>query len=31
LGRLLAGSGWDLSLLDDSDDRYLAVAVRRQD
>jgi ubiquinone/menaquinone biosynthesis C-methylase UbiE len=31
LGRLLDSSGWDLSLLDDSDHRYLAVAVRRQD
>jgi ubiquinone/menaquinone biosynthesis C-methylase UbiE len=29
LGRLLDGSGWELSLLDDSDARYLAVAVRR--
>jgi ubiquinone/menaquinone biosynthesis C-methylase UbiE len=29
LGQLLDASGWDLSLLDDSADRYLAVAVRR--
>ncbi|WP_329139621.1 class I SAM-dependent methyltransferase [Streptomyces sp. NBC_01476] len=28
LGRLLGGAGWELALLDDSDQRYLAVAVR---
>jgi SAM-dependent methyltransferase len=26
---LLAATGWELTLLDDSDERYLAVAVRR--
>lgn len=30
LGRLLSGAGWELSLLDDSADRYLALAVRRR-
>ena len=29
LGRLLGATGWELLLLDDSDDRYLALAVRR--
>lgn len=29
IGRLLHGAGWDLLLLDDSDTRYLALAVRR--
>ncbi|MFC4031418.1 class I SAM-dependent methyltransferase [Streptomyces polygonati] len=29
LGQLLDGAGWELSLLDDSDERYLAIAVRR--
>jgi ubiquinone/menaquinone biosynthesis C-methylase UbiE len=30
LGRLLDGAGWQLSLLDDSDERYLAIAVRQR-
>lgn len=29
LGRALAETGWELALLDDSEERYLAVAVRR--
>jgi SAM-dependent methyltransferase len=29
LGRLLGAAGWELLLLDDSDDRYLALAVKR--
>jgi len=29
IGPLLAETGWELSLLDDSDERYLALAVRR--
>lgn len=29
LGRLLASTGWELLLLDDSDTRYLALAVRK--
>lgn len=29
LGELLGSTGWDLPLLDDSDARYLALAVRR--
>jgi ubiquinone/menaquinone biosynthesis C-methylase UbiE len=28
IGRILAATGWDLALLDDSDERYLALAVR---
>lgn len=29
IGRLLAATGWELLLLDDSDERYLALAVRQ--
>lgn len=28
IGRILAATGWELALFDDSDERYLAVAVR---
>ncbi|SEN83477.1 class I SAM-dependent methyltransferase [Actinacidiphila rubida] len=28
IGRILAAGGWELELFDDSDERYLAVAVR---
>lgn len=30
IGPLLAATGWELSLFDDADERYLAVAVRRR-
>lgn len=30
LGPLLSATGWELSLLDDSEERYLAVAVRQR-
>lgn len=29
IGRALAATGWELALLDDSEDRYLALAVRQ--
>jgi ubiquinone/menaquinone biosynthesis C-methylase UbiE len=30
IGRVLASTGWDLQLLDDAEERYLALAVRRR-